>query len=142
VGKTIRVLMVDDEAAFCESLSKILRRRGLEIVTAPNGVEALKLLIGTEVEFDVFLLDLRMPVLDGIGTLERIRKRDDSTPVIVLTGAPELKKVSAAMNMGASEVLIKPCSIDTLISVIENAAERKRAALEITSCGSDRNPPG
>jgi DNA-binding NtrC family response regulator len=131
VGKTIQVLMVDDEAAFCESLSKILRRRGLEIVTAPNGVEALKL-----------LLDLRMPILDGIATLERIRKRDDSTPVIVLTGAPELKKVSAAMNMGASEVLTKPCSIDTLISVIENAAERRRAALEVTSCGSDRNPPG
>jgi DNA-binding NtrC family response regulator len=142
VGKTIQVLMVDDEAAFCESLSKILRRRGLEIVTAPNGVEALKLLSSTEVEFDVFLLDLRMPVLDGIATLESIRKRDDSTPVIVLTGAPELKKVSAAMNMGASEVLTKPCSIDTLISVIENAAERRRAALEVTSCGSDRNPPG
>jgi CheY-like chemotaxis protein len=142
VMQKIRVLMADDEAVFCESLSKLLRRKGMEVVTAPNGEEALNLLAGSPVEFDVFLLDLRMPVLDGIATLEKIRKQDAATPVILLTGAPDLQQVSAAMEVGASEVLLKPCPIDMLVSAIENAAERKKVATEVAWSDSGRSLPG
>ena len=75
----IRVLLIDDETLYVESLAKVLRRRGMEVFTAPNGEQGVALL-STE-ECDVIVLDLRMPGMDGIATLEAIRRRDTLTPV-------------------------------------------------------------
>lgn len=127
----IRVLLVDDETVFVESLTKVLTKRGMSLQSAQNGQIALELL--TSSEFDVIVLDLRMPVMDGLATLKAIRDRDALTPVLLLTGHIDLKQVTQALREGAAEVLLKPCPVDTLVSSIENAFERKGFAREVVN---------
>jgi DNA-binding NtrC family response regulator len=125
----IRVLLIDDETVFVESLTKVLTRRGMNVQSASNGARSLELL--TDDGFDVIVLDMRMPGMDGLATLRAIRDRDPLTPVILLTGHIDLKQVSDALKAGAAEVLLKPCPVQDLISSIENAHERKGFALEV-----------
>ena len=125
----IRVLLTDDEELYVEYLAKVLRRRGMKVHTAPDGSKALSLL--SQEEYDVIVLDLRMPGMDGLATLEAIRERDALTPVILLTGQMDLDRVTLALKAGAAEVLLKPCPVETLVSAIENANERKAAAKEV-----------
>jgi DNA-binding NtrC family response regulator len=101
----------------------------MKVHTAPDGSRALSLL--SQEEYDVIVLDLRMPGMDGLATLEAIRERDALTPVILLTGQMDLDRVTLALKAGAAEVLLKPCPVETLVSAIENANERKAAAKEV-----------
>ncbi|MFH1176240.1 MAG: response regulator [Acidobacteriota bacterium] len=119
-----RVLLVDDERTYIDSLAKVLRRRGFEVATSYDGRSALALFDAQEP--DVVLLDLRMPGQDGIATLAEIRKLDQSTPVLLLTGHADIERAAAALRGGATDILLKPCPIEELISAVENAAERKR----------------
>lgn len=126
----IRILMIDDETVFVNSLTKVLTRRGIEVQSAPDGNTGLALL--TNGGFDVIVLDMRMPGMDGLATLKEIRERDTLTPVILLTGHIDLKQVSEALKVGAAEVLLKPCPVENLVSSIENAFERKGFAVEVS----------
>ena len=128
MGGGIRVLLIDDEKVFVDSLTKVLTRRGMEVQSALDGYSGLQLL-GRE-GFDVIVLDLRMPGMDGLATLKAFREQDTLTPVILLTGAIDLKQVSQSLQEGAAEVLLKPCPVETLVSAIENAYERKGFATE------------
>ncbi len=125
----IRTLLVDDEKLFVDSLTKVLVRRGISVETAPDGYKALELL--TNEEFDVIVLDMRMPGMDGLATLKAIRERDTLTPVILLTGNIDVKQVSEALKEGAAEVLFKPCPVENLVSCIEDAYERKGFATDV-----------
>lgn len=125
----IRVLLIDDEEVFIESLTKVLTKRGMSVQSASNGLRSLELL--TEQGFDVIVLDMRMPGMDGLATLKAIRESDAQTPVLLLTGHIDLNQVSEALKAGAAEVLLKPCPIEDLVSAIENAHERKGFALEV-----------
>lgn len=119
----IRVLVVDDEVLFVKTLAKILARRGIEVKCAYEGGSAVQAVAGGT--FDAILLDLRMPGMDGLEALQEIRRLDPVTPVLVLTGQLDLDRARQAMKAGASEILLKPCPIDTIISAIENAREWK-----------------
>jgi DNA-binding NtrC family response regulator len=130
MAESIRVLLIDDEQIFVDSLTKVLRRRGMIVLSAPNGAAGLELLSKEEV--DVIVLDVRMPGMDGIATFKAMRERDSVTPVIFLSGHIDIKQVSQALKDGCAEVLLKPCPIDTLVSCIENAYERKCYALDVT----------
>jgi DNA-binding NtrC family response regulator len=99
------------------------------VQSAPDGHRAIQLL--TNEGFDVIVLDLRMPGMDGLATLKAIRERDAAIPVILLTGHIDLKQVSEALKEGAAEVLLKPCPVENLVSSIENAHERKGFATEV-----------
>ncbi len=125
----IRALLVDDEKIFLDSLTKVLVRRGIEVRTAQDGYKALESL--KMEKFDVIVLDMRMPGMDGLSTLKAIRENDTLTPVILLTGNIDLKRVSDALKEGAAEVLLKPCPVETLVACIENAYERKGFATEV-----------
>ena len=129
MASSIHVLLTDDEELYVEYLAKVLRRRGMKVDTAPDGSRALSLL--AREEYDVIVLDLRMPGRDGRAALEAIRERDGLTPVILLTGQMDLDRVTLALKAGAAEVLLKPCPVETLVSAIENANERKAAAKEV-----------
>ena len=133
----IRVLLIDDERLYVESLAKVLQRRGLEAVVAYDGVSSLTL--AAEQEPDVVVLDLRMPAPDGLATLAELRALSPSTPVILLTGHADLEGAAAALAAGAADVLLKPCPIDVLVPAIENAAERRKVALGLAS---SRSPTG
>lgn len=125
----IRVLLIDDETVFVQSLTKVLTKRRMTVQSAPDGYRALELLANEG--FDVIVLDLRMPGMDGLATLKAIRERDALIPVILLTGHVDFKQVSEALKEGASEALLKPCPVESLVSSIENAYERKGFATEV-----------
>ena len=127
--KSIRVLLVDDERIFVESLTKVLKRRGMEVKAAFDGLSAIKLL--SVEEPDVIVLDLRMPGMDGLAVLEEIRAKDNLTPVILLTGNLDIDRVVQVMDRGVALVLLKPCPIETLVSAIENASESKAISKEV-----------
>lgn len=124
MAKATRVLLVDDEAVFVQSLAAVLRRRGLAPETANDGPEALARL--QEAEFDVVVLDLRMPGMDGIATLEEIRRRDPITPVVLLAAHADVRRAAAAVG-DRVDLLTKPCPVETLAGAIEAAAARKAA---------------
>ena len=128
-SNSIRVLLIDDERIFVESLTKVLKRRGMEVKAAFDGLSALKLL--SHEEPDVIVLDLRMPGMDGLAVLEEIRAKDSLTPVILLTGHLDIDRVVQVMDKGVALVLLKPCPVETLVSAIENASESKAISKEI-----------
>jgi DNA-binding NtrC family response regulator len=135
--KATRVLLVDDEAMYVESLAKVLRRRGLDPEIALGGLAALARLQGAE--FDVIVLDLRMPGMDGIATLEEIRRRDSVTPVLLLSGQADVARATSALKSGAVDFLTKPCPVETLSAAIEDAAERKAAMVALTEAQRSKN---
>jgi len=119
----IKVLLVDDEKAFVESLAKVLRRRGMVVHAAQDGETALAAAAGED--FDVIVLDLTMPGMDGLATLRGLRKRDRLTPVLMLSAHAEVGKATQALSEGAANYLFKPCPVDELVAAIEDAREKK-----------------
>ncbi len=129
--RRLRVLLVDDERLYVESLAKVLRRRGFEVMTAFSGESAVTL--AGEQEPDVVVLDLRMPEMDGVATFTAIRRVLPHVPVIMLTGHADLDRASEALHRGVTDVLLKPCPVDVLVPAIENAAERKAIAADLVA---------
>jgi CheY-like chemotaxis protein len=119
-GAPLRVLVVDDEAVFRETLAKVLARRGLSAALAASGAEALRRL--DEESVDVVVLDLKMPELDGLETLQRIRARRPGVPVIILTGHGSAAAGLDAIRGQAFDFLLKPIDIGQLVLSIEHAA--------------------
>ncbi|MEX1139770.1 MAG: sigma-54 dependent transcriptional regulator [Bacteroidota bacterium] len=124
----ISVLAVDDEEQYLEVLHAILGDEGYAIQTANDGVEAINLLQSTS--FDLVLLDVRMPRVDGIEVLKYIRDHFLDMPVIMLTGLNDIKTAVECMKIGATNYLSKPYSTADLLTVIDNALERRRLVLE------------
>ena len=122
--KDIKVLLVDDEEEFVESLAERIRMRDLRSDVALNGEDALAIL--EEKLPDVMILDFKMPGIDGLTVLEQVRKAYPGVQVIMLTahGTPEVEE--KARNLGAFEYLQKPVPIDKLTRVIEKAYECKQ----------------
>ncbi|MCE5336294.1 MAG: response regulator [Desulfobacteraceae bacterium] len=121
----IRVLLVDDEVLFVKTLIKILSKRNMAVQGVTDGSAAIELLRSSEADpFDVVVLDMRMPGMDGLETIRAIRELTSSLPVIFLTGGASVKSISQALKSGVDEVLLKPCPIDTLVATIENVYER------------------
>ncbi|ABK16317.1 response regulator receiver protein [Syntrophobacter fumaroxidans MPOB] len=118
-----RVLVVDDETDFLETIVKRLRKRKVDAVGLTSGVEALKYL-ETE-HFDVVILDVRMPGLDGIETLKEMKKKRPLMEVIMLTGHASVESGMQGMQLGAFDYVIKPADFDELMEKIRQARERK-----------------
>ncbi len=130
----IRVLLADDQALFREGLRTLLSTHpGVEVVAeACNGEEAIALTARTAP--DVVLMDLRMPVLDGIQTTARMRDRWPEIPVLVLTTFDDDASLFGALRAGAAGYLLKDVSSETLLSAI-TAAARGEAFLQSTVTG-------
>ncbi len=126
---SIRVLLVDDEPVFVETMSKVLKARGYGVGAAAGGVEALEELRFNR--YDVVVLDLRMPGMDGIETLERIRKQDPLLPVILLSGHADMSKAVEAMQHGAVDYMLKPAPVDKLCERIRSAIEHRNILEEL-----------
>jgi DNA-binding NtrC family response regulator len=117
-----KVLVVDDERDFLESLVRRLQRRGLEARGVDSGMEALKLV--AEDPPEVVVLDVKMPGMDGIATLKAIKARDPKVEVILLTGHASVGSGVEGVELGAFDYLIKPVKLDDLIERIRDARER------------------
>jgi DNA-binding NtrC family response regulator len=121
-----RILVVDDESAFVESVVRMLRIEGFEQVTAmtrPTEVEPL--LEGTE-PFDVAFLDITMPEMDGLTLLERIKERSPATECVMVTANESIPMVIRAIKLGAYDYLVKPITPEQLTHALDRALERHR----------------
>ncbi len=123
---TDRVLLVDDEVEFVETLAERMRARGLTVDTATDGFQALEKCRGAK--YDAIILDLAMPGMDGIETLRQMRERDPDAQIMVLTGQGTVRTAVEATQLGAMDVLEKPTEIDVLMERIR-AARAKRMIL-------------
>jgi len=126
------ILLVDDEIPFVNTLSKRLSRRELNIVMAFSGQEALAQL-EKDSDIEIVVLDIKMPGIDGLKTLEEIKRHHPSVEVIILTGYSTIDSAIKGMRLGAFDYLVKPCDIDLLISKMEEAVARKRKHEEKSS---------
>jgi DNA-binding NtrC family response regulator len=118
-----KVLLVDDETDFVETLVKRLRKRKLEVSAASSGKEALEILSGSP--FDVVVLDVKMADMDGIETLSRIKKIAPLVEVIMLTGHANVEVAMQGMELGAFDYLMKPIDIDDLLYKLQDAHKKK-----------------
>jgi DNA-binding NtrC family response regulator len=121
--KKADILLVDDEVVFTTNMSKLLSTRGYQVTAVNNGEEALAAL--KEKLFDVMVLDLKMPGMDGIATMHEVRKLGLFTEVLILTGHGSIDTALEAIQLGAYDYVTKPCEISELVSKIEAAFERK-----------------
>ncbi len=123
-----KVLLVDDEADFVESLSKRLKNRGLKVSVATKGQRALNLL--DREKFDIIVLDLSMPEMDGLETLENIKGKDADVEIIMLSGHGNVKNTIAAMKLGAADFLEKPVDFHELLQKIAEAREKRIVVMQ------------
>lgn len=121
-AETLHVLIVDDEQDIREGSERILTRMGFNISKATNGQEALDIFKNTRAA--IVLLDLKMPGMDGMEVLEKIRNIDDSTIVIVITGYATVETAIQAMKQGAYDFIPKPFEPDQLRIVVNRASEK------------------
>jgi DNA-binding NtrC family response regulator len=121
------VLLVDDEEDFVEVLAERLEARGLTVDTAANGELALEK--AGKRPFDAIVLDMAMPGMNGIETLQGLLRINPDLQVILLTGRATLGQAVEAMKLGALDFLEKPVDIETLVVKISEAAT-KRSSLE------------
>jgi len=113
----MRVLIVDDEAAVRDSLERVLRHEGYDVLLAEDGREAMRLLAAPRGErADAVLLDVLMPRLDGLEVCRRLRDTGDRTPVLMLTARTEVGDRVAGLEAGADDYLAKPFALDELMA--------------------------
>ena len=125
----MRILLVDDEPNIREALSEFLTTINQnKVVTAGSGEEALALFEPDA--FDCAFLDLKMPGMDGIGLLSRIKELDQALPVVVMTGFPSLDAAVDTMRQGASDFLIKPFSLQQVKASLERVVREQRLLRE------------
>jgi two-component system OmpR family response regulator len=120
---TIRLLLVDDEEDFRTTLANRLKRRNLDVADADSGEKALEI-IGQK-SFDVAIVDIKMPGMDGIETLRRIKKIDPLLEVILLTGHASVEAGIEGMKSGAYDYIIKPCNVNDLMVKVDDAFRRR-----------------
>jgi len=135
-GRGIRpvILVVDDDPGLRESFRLILEDE-YEVVDAADGPTALGILRSSQV--DLVLLDIRLPDMDGIEVLERIKATDEGVEVILVTAVKTLRTAVAAMKLGAFDYLTKPFEEDELLSVIRRALERRSLEQEVVFLRSE-----
>lgn len=115
--KIEHVLVVDDEAVVRNGISRVLGKRGTLSTTASSGAEAIEIL--SSHSFDLVLLDIRMPDMDGIELLKKIKKGNNRTNVIMITGYPAIDTAVECIKLGAVDYLVKPFRMEELESALQ-----------------------
>ena len=122
--ENLKVLVVDDEADFLETIVMRLRRRKIDALGVDGGKKALEIVENER--FDVVVLDVLMPGMDGIETLKLLKKKKPFIEVIILTGHGSVESGLQGMQFGAFDYIMKPADLDELLEKIQQAYERKR----------------
>ena len=122
------ILIVDDEKNYPLILSAVLEDEGYETLTANSGREALEVLKNSDV--DLVLTDMRMPAMDGVQLLERIKAEDADLPVIMMTAHGTVEKAVEAMQKGAYSYILKPFDNEQLVLYVRKATDMYRVVKE------------
>jgi DNA-binding NtrC family response regulator len=124
----MKIMLVDDEERFLTTTQKLLARKGVDVVTATSGSEALDKLTTENVH--VVILDVKMPGMDGIATLKAIKERYPVIEVIMLTGHATVESAVDGLKSGATDYLMKPTDIDELVGKAEEAYAKRKVLEE------------
>jgi DNA-binding NtrC family response regulator len=125
-----RILIVDDEERFRNTMSRLLQIEGFETKTAGSGSDALHELQTNQ--YDIVILDVRMPEMTGPQVLARIKKINSEIEVIIMTGYASVDTAKEIMSLGAYDYLLKPYDTNELLEKIEAAYDRKIARKKLT----------
>jgi DNA-binding response OmpR family regulator len=118
----LKLLLVDDELEFLEPLSTRLSRRGCACTIAASGEEALRALGGAP--YDCAIVDVKMPGMDGLELLRRMRRDYPAVAVVLLTGHASVELGVQGMELGAFDYLLKPLDLDELLDAVRRASQR------------------
>ena len=110
---SIKILLLEDDLLFGESIADVLEEEGFEVSLCRNGQEALDETYKNQ--FDLYLLDINVPLIDGLSLLKELRRANDLTPSIYLTSHQEIETLSQAFEIGADDYLKKPFHTDELL---------------------------
>src|SRR5688572_11366020 len=122
------VLIVDDEAGVRSALSGVLRDEGYQVDAVESGEACLERL--TRSAYDAIVLDIWLPGLDGLTTLERVRQRSVDIPVVMISGHGNIESAVRAIKLGAFDFVEKPLSLEKTVLVIGNAVRQRRLEAE------------
>jgi DNA-binding NtrC family response regulator len=123
-----KVLLVDDEKEFLETMSERMKARGMEVTTAQSADQALSLIGKTS--FDAIVMDFQMPGMDGMEALKAIKNKKPELQIILLTGYATVEKTVEAMKVGATDFLEKPADLEALAKKIKKAKAEKMLIVE------------
>ncbi|MFQ5867906.1 MAG: response regulator [bacterium] len=121
--KNVRILVVDDSQECRELCQRVLLREGYVVHSVDSGKKALK--ESKAIKFDLIITDLKMPDLDGISLLRRVKEIDPKICVIVITGYPDEESKAKAMELGASGYLAKPLDVSELVRAVKGCLEHR-----------------
>lgn len=124
----LSILAADDDTSFLEMLRPLLELEGYHVDTALDGLAAINIL--QAIPFDLALLDIEMPKVNGVEVLKYVKEHELDTEVIMLTGVNDLKMALECMKGGAFYYITKPYSADELLSLVDHALERRRLRLQ------------
>src|SRR3989339_1600112 len=119
----IKLLIVDDETQFLDAISKRLIKRGFDVQTATNGLDAIAL--ARKEKFDIALLDLKMPGMDGSQVLKKLKEEHHFLETIILTGHGSLESAVELSKLGAFNYLPKPYELDKLVEALKDAYQER-----------------
>ena len=134
----MRIMLVDDEEGFLFTTKKLLERKGIQVITAASGHEALEKLVGESVH--VVILDVKMPGMDGVAVLKAVKSRYPLVQVVMLTGHGTVESAMEGLRSGATDYLMKPIDIDELIAKAEEAFVRWQIMEEKIRIAEGRAP--
>ena len=122
--KTLKLMLVDDEKRYLQTTAKLMEKKGIEVVTAQSGEQALDLLRTHDVH--VVILDIKMPGMDGFKTLRAIKTLYPQVEVIMLTGHATMDSAIEGLQFGAFDYVMKPADIDDIVNKAYEAFEKRR----------------
>ncbi|MGE4506086.1 MAG: response regulator [Desulfovibrionaceae bacterium] len=118
----MKIMLVDDEERLLATTKKLFEKMGIEVVVCTSGREALDIL--RQQEIHVVFLDIKMPGMDGMETLQCIKKEHPLVEVVILTGHATMESAVQGLKLGALDFLIKPASMKDLLEKVEEAFEK------------------
>jgi len=127
MGEQASILIVDDNVSQCKTMSFILERKGYTVTIANDGPEAIEKV--EERPFDIILMDIKMPLMDGVETYRRIKKIRPEAVVMMMTAYAVEDLVQQALEEGAYGIVYKPLDIERVIAIIEEARTTREGAL-------------
>ncbi len=129
-----RVLVVEDDGAVRRAVERALTFEGYDVVTARDGAEALSIVLNDRIE--AIVLDVMMPIVDGLEACRRIRARGDTTPILILTARTEITDRVEGLDAGADDYLVKPFALEELLARLRALLRRSSGAIsEIMKVG-------
>ncbi|MBU3953137.1 MAG: response regulator, partial [Proteobacteria bacterium] len=124
----IKILVVDDEEGILDVTEGYFQRKGYEVYTASNGVEALEIL--NRIKIGCIFTDINMPIMDGLELAERVRQIESTLPVVVMTGYPSLENSIQTLKNGVVDYLIKPVNLEQMELTLKRILRERELFVE------------